>query len=173
MSVMQVDQITNAAGTAGPTFPFGASGVLVASASTQGVAVEVSRASPNSTDVQNLYSGVYTPASTGITNVANSITFSMIWFRVGNMVNVAGRFDVIPTAAGNTDTQCSISLPITMGSNFSSNDTQAGGEAVDHVHEQVAAIYAFNGNKRVLFQFNANTTAQSSFFLNFTYQIQP
>jgi len=146
---------------------------IVASASSSGIAVEVARASPNSTDVQNVYSGVYTPTTAGVINVSDTTTFQMIWYRVGNMVTVAGRIDSLPTAAGGTDTVFSMTLPITMGSNFSSSDTQGAGTFHDHVGGQTMSIYPNNGSKLVYFEYNATSAGYNSFFGSFTYQIQP
>lgn len=56
--------------------------------------------------------GTYTPTLTNTTNVAASTSYLAKYIRVGDIVFVAGRLNIDPTAAAPTLTTLGVSLPI-------------------------------------------------------------
>jgi hypothetical protein len=59
----------------------------------------------------NVFSGTYTPTLTGIANVSSSTAFTTTYMRVGNLVTISFRINVVPTAVS-TRTEIEASLPV-------------------------------------------------------------
>lgn len=111
----------------------------------------------------------YTPTTTPVANVtaANSYVDTM-YKRTGNIVQVCGAMNVLPAAAGNTDTQFGISIPIP--SDFTSDSELSGMASTSF--GLVAKIYADTTNNRANFRFPSPNVLTNVFSFNFQYQIK-
>ena len=112
--------------------------------------------------------GTYTPTLTGVANVAASTAYLCRYVRVSNMVIVAGRADVDPTAAAPTATTLGISLPV--ASNFA--DTLAcNGVANWMLVNQSGGINGDAANDRAEMTYMAISTANAACWFVFMYQV--
>lgn len=109
----------------------------------------------------------YTPTLTGVTNVGASTAYQCQYMRVGNIVNVSGKVDVDPTAAGAT--QLGISLPI--ASNLGAAEDCAGTAFASGVAGQGAAILGDAANNRAEMNWVAVDTTNQPMLFSFTYRI--
>lgn len=111
--------------------------------------------------------GVYTPALTGVANVAASTAYQCQWSRVGDVVTVSGKVDIDPTAAGNL--QLGIALPI--ASDIGAAEDCAGVAFASGIAGQGAAIRGDAANNRAELVYIAVDTTNQPFYFSFTYQI--
>jgi hypothetical protein len=111
----------------------------------------------------------YQPTMTAVANisVANGYTNTM-YKRSGNIVQVYGRLDLTPTAAGSTVTQLGISLPI--ASNFTVDSDAAGTASTSF--GITAVIYADAVNDRIILAFQSPNTAVNQFSFHFQYVVK-
>lgn len=110
----------------------------------------------------------YTPTLTGVANVAASTAFSCHYMQVGDVVTVAGRFNLDPTA-GSTLTTMGISLPI---ASALASAGQVGGTACLGILGYVGAIYADVTNDRAEFtSLIGADAANRSWEFHFTYRV--
>jgi hypothetical protein len=114
----------------------------------------------------NLLSSTYTPTLTNTTNVAASTAYVTNYCRVGNMVTVAGRLEIDPTATGATE--LGISLPITSDL---ADPHDASGTAAEGSSGQVGRIYADQTNNRLVLAFNATDTANRNWAFHASYRV--
>jgi hypothetical protein len=131
--------------------------------------VQNSSASDNS--ISNQYyalAGQYTPTLTNTSNIDASTAYVTQWFRVGNMVTVAGRVDVDPTAAGSIDLK--ISLPI--ASNFTGNEQLTGSIVPYLTADNAGGILADFTNDVAFARWVTTKTTNFALTFNFTYIIQ-
>jgi hypothetical protein len=113
-------------------------------------------------------SGTYTPTLTNVSNLAASTAYQAQWLRVGNVVTVAGKVDVDPTAA-TTQTRLGISLPV--ASDFVAEE-DCGGVAFAHVIAgQGAAIRADATNNRADMTWLSGDTTNQPMSFTFTYEV--
>lgn len=123
------------------------------------------------TTEQAIASGTYTPTLTAVSNVASTTASVCQWTRVGNVVTVAGKFSMTPTAAGSTQTLLGVSLPI--ASAFA-NDAQCGGVARSRMSGatgMMASVHADATNDRAEFEWFSGTTSAFDQAFTFTYVI--
>lgn len=139
---------------------------ITASSSTSGVAVEVARASPTSSDTQNIYSGSYTPTLTANTGTTSFTAYTTYWFRVGKVVTVSGRVDQLNTSTGTAIFV--MSLPITPSA-FGLAD--AGGNGTNVVDSKSWSISTNNTSTDVVFVNHDLTIANSAINFIFSYRI--
>jgi hypothetical protein len=113
-------------------------------------------------------SGTYTPTLTNTTNVAASTAFTTNYFRIGNLVHVAGVVNIDPTAS--VATVLEISLPI--ASNLNGPGELAGTAVTAAAAGYSAAISPNTTNETASLQFVCGADlANRSWYFNFTYQI--
>jgi hypothetical protein len=115
----------------------------------------------------NVLSSTYTPTVTGSTNVAASTAYECVYMRVGNVVTVAGRVDIDPTAAG--DTLWLMSLPI---ASDLTNSGDLGGAFADDLGTVGGAVKGRTANDDALFRVSVSSTANTGFWFTFTYIIR-
>jgi hypothetical protein len=121
----------------------------------------------NSADIPILASGTYTPTLTNVANVTTNSALSCQYMRVGDTVTVSGRVDVTATANA-TLTKILLSLPV--ASNFT-NSSHLGGTAASNGTTMIGYFSADTGSDEALLSFTSNSTANRSFWFNFTYRI--
>jgi len=114
-----------------------------------------------------LANGAYTPALTGVTNVASSSASACQYMRVGDVVTVSGKITIQATASL-TSTIIGISLPI--ASAFA-NDFQCGGTGVPVGANSAGPIYADATNDRAEFNYVSADTTSRAFYFSFTYRL--
>lgn len=112
-------------------------------------------------------SGVYTPVAFNEQNLDGSNIYPAQWMRAGNVITVAGRVDVNPTAAA--PTQLGISLPVK--TNFQQDYQCAGTAAAPDIASESAAIIADTGNNRATMMWTPVSTANHVMFYTFTYLV--
>lgn len=117
---------------------------------------------------QYIASGTYTPTLTAGTNISSTVSRQASWIRVGNVVTVAGQFEAVATASG--DSTIDLSLPI--ASNFTTA-YQAGGTANDYSSNNYSAAFdADTTNDRVVVRWRTQTgTTTGRFSYSFSYEI--
>jgi hypothetical protein len=110
-------------------------------------------------------SGTYTPAITGVTNVASSVSGVCQYLRVGSVVTVSGVVTIDPTAAGVTSFR--IGLPV------ASDLTAArlAGTGTFELNLEPVRIAADAANDAALFTLNALNSAAQSCVFHFTYLV--
>jgi hypothetical protein len=112
---------------------------------------------------------LYQPVTTPVANVtaANSYVDTM-YRRTGNIVQVYGAMNVLPTAAANTNTEFGVSLPIP--SNFTGNSDASGIACTSF--GLLANLYADPVNDRINFRFQSPNTLTNVFSFSFQYRIK-
>jgi hypothetical protein len=134
--------------------------------------IQANSASDNS--ISNQYyalSGQYTPTVTAISNITSTTAYLCQWFRVGNMVTVSGRFDVLAVGAGNS--QISISLPAVVASNFTAPEQLAGTAASYEGNPNEAGGFVANPTTDVaLLKWRSSILIDHAMSFSFTYIIQ-
>lgn len=123
--------------------------------------------STEATTVTTLVGSTYTPTLTNVTNLAASTAYQCQYMRVGNTVNVSGRVDIDPTAAGAVE--LGITLPV--ASNFGAIEDCAGVAAASGIAGQAAAIAADTANDRAKLVYVAVDITNQPMYFNFTYQV--
>lgn len=122
--------------------------------------------SPAATD-GNIFSGTYTPTLTGVTNVASSTAYTTSYMRVGNVVTVAGRIAIDPTAAAQTSIGMSLPIASTLGATQALGGTFAFGTDSG----QVGAISGDVTNNRASFDILTNSGNNRNYYFSFTYRV--
>jgi hypothetical protein len=113
-------------------------------------------------------SGTYTPTLTAVANVDASTAYVAQYTRIGNVVTVAGKFDVDATAAASTSTTLGVSLPV--ASDFTAVNGQCHG-VVAIMGNLGGQIFAdITNNRASLFWQSAITTNVSGGF-SFMYAV--
>ncbi|TWT11714.1 hypothetical protein [Reyranella sp. CPCC 100927] len=121
---------------------------------------------PNATaGTGDVASGTYTPTLAGTLNVDAVANGAASYIRVGNIVQVAGQFDVDPTAAGATGV--GISLPIASNLGASSDLHGIGSGGV----EANGRVFGDAANDRAMFNFNTTLTSSHTVFFMFAYRV--
>ena len=174
-STHQVDNITNAAGSGAPTFPYGLipSVPIAASGSASGITVEASRSSPLIGDTQNVYSGTYTPTFSNGSNTTPASPGVASWSRVGNVVTVCGSGGV--TSLTGTDNSFQISLPISRTTVFPAGGAGANGALVairGSVSPQAWQISGSAGSTTTVTTLTSQISSSANYGFNFTFQYQ-
>lgn len=113
-------------------------------------------------------SGNYTPTLTNVANLDSSTAYTTAWSRVGNVVTVAGKVLIDPTAGGGTTTTLGISLPV---ASALAVDTDLAGSGAATGVQLAAGIYADAANDRAQMQFASPTTAQQTVYFVFCYTV--
>lgn len=117
-------------------------------------------------------SSTYTPTLTNSTNVSASTAYVTNYYQIGNVVTVAGRVSITPTAGGWTQTIMRMSVPV--GTAFTSNE-EGGGTAnainIQGNNGNAAGIRARALGGDMEFVWLANDTAAHDFFFTFSYQV--
>lgn len=115
----------------------------------------------------NITSGTYSPSLTNQTNVAASTSYAATYSRNNDVVTVAGKVDIDPTAAAST--LLGISLPI--ASNIAAQEDVGGVAFCPAVAREGAAIHGDAANDRATLEYVATDTANRSFHYVFQYRI--
>lgn len=113
-------------------------------------------------------SGVYTPTITNLANLDSTTASPCFFSRVIDIVTVAGRVTVDPTAAG-VATSLGISLPI--ASNFANNNNCQGTAASVIVAGEAAAISSDSAADRAQMDWVTNSAASHNMRFLFMYQV--
>lgn len=137
-----------------------------ASGAGTGVPVDLTAAQVNA--ILSISNSTYTPTLTSIANVDAVTAFSCIYLRVGNIVFVAGVVNVDATALAAT--RVGISLPV--ASNFVAI-TDGSGTAAATAVQQAGALFSDATNDRMELSYVATSTANTSMFFTFMYQVLP
>lgn len=111
--------------------------------------------------------GSYTPAVTGVANVASATAGAISWRRSGDLITVTGRVTVTPTAAAATATRVGVTLPVP--SDLASATTDLFGIGSTQFGT-VAAISADIANDRAEIQFPAGNTGANVIYFTFSYR---
>ena len=125
----------------------------------------------NLEDLKTAGSGVYTPTLAGVANIANGTASPAQWLRVGQVVTVSGRLDIVTTAAANTQTQIGISLPFPSA-------LAASGECAGVINGSTGTliepgtIAADITNDRANAVWYSTQTASHAFIYQFTYSVK-
>lgn len=112
-----------------------------------------------------LETGTYTPTLTNSSNVASSTVYTTGFFRIDNMVTVAGRLEIDATALGLTE--FFLTLPIA-SSLVNSEDLGGVGHSRDGVGLRILAEVA---GSRAKINFTGLSTSNTIFSFTFTYQV--
>lgn len=113
-------------------------------------------------------SGTYTPALTGVANVASATANASHWSRVGNVVTVGGYMLITPTA-GSTLTKVGISLPIASSVVYNAQIAGAGGDRF--APSGGAVVYNDSINDRAELSFTSVGTGGQNIQYIFSYLI--
>jgi len=109
--------------------------------------------------------GTYTPTLTHISNVASSANYEAQYFKVGNVVQVSGRFDCQATATGIVTID--VSIPIASNFSVGGNLCGAGGSNTG----LSLRILAETTNNRARVTYNATSTSSTALSFIFSYII--
>lgn len=112
--------------------------------------------------------GLYIPTAVAVLNVAAVTSAALIWSRVGNMVNVAGKINADPTAAG----QAQVRLPLPLTSVVSDDAQVAGVGAAKAVAGMSVAILGDTVNNAALFEWVAVDTAARDIHFTFFFAVR-
>lgn len=116
----------------------------------------------------NLSSGTYTPVVTVVNNVAANTSYGGQWMRIGNIVSVGVRIDITVTTANSLAT-IGISLPIP--SIISLPQQLTGQIGANTTSSNSGVVYGDNTNNRANMNFLIGNTLNTSYFINFIYQV--
>jgi hypothetical protein len=135
-----------------------------------GFSISETAITTGSSAIGNVFSGVYTPTLTNVTNIAASTAYTSHYMRVGNVVTVSGRLNIDPTAA-TTASELGISLPI--ASAFTTLTECGGTGAIYSTSTEVSSggILADAANDRAAFRFVSGGTAARDYAFTFTYKV--
>lgn len=119
-------------------------------------------------DATNNVTGTYTPTLYNVTNVTASTAYQCHYFRVSDVVHVAGRLDIDVTA-GSAATELGISLPIP--TDIPSTFMCAGTGVAPLAAGIYGGIYGDTTNNRAIFACIPSTLTNSAVFFTFTYRV--
>lgn len=119
---------------------------------------------------QGLSAGQYTPTLTNVANLDGSTAYECQWSRVRDVVTVAGKVDVNPTA-GAASTKLGLSLPI--ASALTASEQCAGAAFSPTVAGQGAAILGDATNDRAQMEWISADTSNQPMTFTFAYRIVP
>mgnify|MGYP001491133963 CR=1 FL=1 len=119
------------------------------------------------TALANAVPASYTPTSTNVTNVTASTTYQCQQMRVGNSVQVTGKIDVDPTAAGLVQ----VGISLNVASNLGAAEDLAGTAFAPGVAGQGAAILGDATNNRAQLEYIAVDITNQSFYFSFMYEV--
>lgn len=122
----------------------------------------------NGNGVVRSLSGTYTPTVSNTVNVDASTPLAAQYFRVGDVVTVAGEVDVDPTATLTTSFE--LSLPI--ASNFSATNNAGGGGGVNYSSVPGVLVRAVAANDTVQLIYLAGATGSADVHYTYTYLVQ-
>lgn len=108
----------------------------------------------------------YTPTHTALTNLDATTPRLTSYYRVGNVVTLAGGFSADPTAAG----ACSFEMSVPIASDFA-NTFEAGGTSALVVGAEPGGISAVVANDTLIVQWVAAGTADAAYTFNATYRV--
>lgn len=109
-------------------------------------------------------SGTYTPTSSNLVNCSTAAASGdWVWLRVGDVVQVFGRAQIDPVAAGQVHARFTLPIATTLNTAFGSGHC-SGSQQVGAAIVPAAAGYAE-------FQFYCTATSDTDFFFNFSYRI--
>lgn len=129
---------------------------------------EVSRA----TSANQSLGGTYTPTMTVGANVVSASALPSTYQRVGNTVYVSGQSAVVTTAAANTASVVSVSLPI--ASNFAATTDLAGNanrQAASGTAYSAGTVIGDVANDRAQIDFNSLQTTSALMAWTFSYAV--
>jgi len=114
--------------------------------------------------------GTYTPTLTGVANVAASTAYSCFYTQIGDVVHVAGKVDLDPTAGAATWTRLRMTLPV--ASNFS-DSSHAAGTTVSYAGapNNYGAILADATNDAVEISIYPIDIGNQSWYFTFMYRV--
>lgn len=117
---------------------------------------------------EGLAQGTYTPTLTNTTNIDSSTAYATMYYRLGDIVHVAGQVDVDATAAAATLTVMGISLPIS--SNLGNVYELAGVAAVTDASIP-GTIIGDTGNDRATLRYLSGSTSSVTIRFSFSYRV--
>lgn len=112
--------------------------------------------------------GTYTPELYPVANLGTPTAFLCQWLRVGDVLTVSGRVDVMPTAPG----LCTLDLSLPVGTTFDDRSALAGVAAAVSLAGEVSAVHANVADHRARMEWvtlYAGTT--NCMFFTFTYRL--
>jgi hypothetical protein len=115
-------------------------------------------------------SGIYTPTTTNVANVASAAANACTYIRVNGGVLVSGVITVTPTAAA-VSTGIGISLPITPVTAFSAAGQCAGTAVTGTLVSECAAILTDTVNNRAEMRWIPTSNAIHSMYFTFLYRL--
>jgi hypothetical protein len=120
---------------------------------------------------QTIASGTYTPAASNLQNISTDTRYSSTMYtRIGNIVTVSGKIQIVPNASGVTGLD--LSLPVATA-NFNDNSQAAGVASYSNGSSTASGkIYANASSQTVKFSYYAPDTAVADFYFIFQYTIQ-
>ncbi|SOY65584.1 hypothetical protein CBM2586_B10179 [Cupriavidus phytorum] len=134
-----------------------------------GVKFSDSSVGGRATFLDNIYSGLWTPTVTALTNVDAVTAFECQYSRVGNVITFSGQVNIDPTATGLTE--IGMSLPV--ASNLIATRQAAGTYSSNSsTIKDGGAIYGDSTNKRLTFRHVAGSTSNLSFFFSGSYLVR-
>lgn len=145
------------------------SSFVIASGTGSGVAIEIARASPSSSDTQNIYSGTYTPTLVGGGTGTITAGGAWRWYRTGNMVTV---FGYATTPSGFVASVIDWTLPITpaaFSATFSIAACQLQGTLFQNdLHVQIAGN---SGDTKGVTVNNVTMPGTTALYFHFSYSL--
>lgn len=121
------------------------------------------------TPLVQISTGTFTPTATVGTNMATCTTSLARYTRLGNIVTVYGTVQMDPTAGGDADTHCELSLPIP--SNFTTA-TDANGLFQTGTTVRGGLIQGDTSDDRVDFAYAAGSDEARTHFYTYQYVVQ-
>lgn len=155
--------VNDALGSAADAITLNRTGTVVDSINLAATSVQI-----NGNGVVRSLSGTYTPTVSNTTNVDSSTPLAAQYFRVGDVVTVAGEVDVDPTAALTTSFE--LSLPI--ASNFSATNNAGGGGGANYTTVPGLLVRAVAANDTVQVIYAAGGTGSADVHYTYTYLVQ-
>lgn len=117
--------------------------------------------------VYSVQSGTYTPDSLDSDNVDSLELLPAVWSRVGDVVTVSGSFKATPVDS-NTATAINVSLPFSIGGNFTSNYKASGvlgSYSVEH-----GFVGSLNGTEQIVIGWLSEDALPQEKEYRYTYQ---
>lgn len=114
--------------------------------------------------------GTYTPTLTDVANTAARTAYVCHYFRIGNLVHVAGKVDIDPTAGSAAWTRMRMTLPI---ASLLANSNELAGTMVSYAGaaNNYGAVLADATNDCAELSCYPIDTGNASWYFSFTYRV--
>lgn len=113
--------------------------------------------------------GTYTPTSTNVLNLDSSTPHSAQWLRVGNTVTVSGTLLIDATAAGSTQTQVRLTLPV--ASALTDTNELAGAGCVQAPTYMPVGVTGGVLSDTAVLEWGSQSTASHTLTYTYTYRV--